>query len=293
MAADAILPAVLDRLARRLAAPAEPLVRLRVDGRPAGALTAARADRLAAMPDVFRRDAGGLAFAQGLADRSARTEALDRVARILAAEGALTAWRDERYDVRDEDSGAVLFTLERAAARYFGVATAAVHANGLVRWPRGVSMWIARRSAGKAIDPGLLDNLVGGGVASGMGVADTLAKEAAEEAGLDPALAARAQRVASLRIRRLAPDGVQHETIHAHDLWLPADWTPSNRDGEVAGHLLVPLDALPALLAADHGPDAMTVDASLVALDALLRLGAIAPDDPLRAPLERLRDGRR
>ena len=292
MAAVAILPAVLERLARRLAVPAEPLVPLRVDGRPAGALTSARAERLAAMADVFRRDAGGLAFAPGLAGADARSRALDRVARALAAEGTLSAWRDERYDVRADDDGPVLFALERAAARYFGVATAAVHVNGLVRTSRGVSMWIARRSASKAIDPGLLDNLVGGGIASGMGIADTLVKEAAEEAGLAPAMAAQAQSVALLRIRRLAPDGLQDETIHAHDLWLPADWTPSTGDGEVAGHLRVPLDVVAALLARDDGPDAVTVDASLVALDALLRLGAIAPDDPQRAPLERLRDGR-
>ena len=45
---------------------------------------------------------------------------------------------------------------------------------------------------------------------------------------------------------------------------------------------------LPALLAQDDGPDALTVDASLVALDALLRLGTIAADDPMRPALERL-----
>ena len=43
-------------------------------------------------------------------------------------------------------------------------------------------MWIARRSPAKAIDPGMLDNLVGGGVAAGQTITTTLIKEAWEEA---------------------------------------------------------------------------------------------------------------
>ncbi len=43
-------------------------------------------------------------------------------------------------------------------------------------------MWIARRSPTKPIDPGMLDNLVGGGLAAGLTVAQTLVKEGWEEA---------------------------------------------------------------------------------------------------------------
>ena len=46
------------------------------------------------------------------------------------------------------------FLLERAAARYFGVHTCAAHVNGLVRGATATTMWFARRSADKAIDPG-------------------------------------------------------------------------------------------------------------------------------------------
>ena len=66
-----------------------------------------------------------------------------------------------------------------------------------------------------------------------------------------------------------------------HDLWLPRDFVPANQDGEAVEHRLVPLDDLPALLVHDDGPEALTADASLVALDALIRLGAIDADDPL------------
>jgi len=283
-----ILPAVHARLARRLAPPADPLVDFVVDGYRVGAITTERACRLSRFDDVFRRERDRLVLAARLDTPAARDDALDRVARTLAAEGELSAWRDERYEVRRPEGGPLLFRLERAAARYFGIATRAVHVNGLVREANGTAMWLARRSASKAIDPGRLDNLVGGGIASGMAIADTLAKEADEEAGIEAALASRATPARDLRIRRLEPDGVQDEILHAHDLWLPGDFRPANRDGEVAGYRLVPLDELPALLAQDDGPDALTVDASLVALDALLRLGNIAADDPMRPALERL-----
>jgi 8-oxo-dGTP pyrophosphatase MutT (NUDIX family) len=276
------------RLARRLASPAVAFVDFVVDGHRVGAITAARAGRLAAFDDVFRRERDRLVLVPRLDTPASRDDALARVARALADEGALSAWRDERYDVAPPGGGPLLFRLERAAARHFGIATRAVHVNGLVRSTHGTAMWLARRSASKAIDPGRLDNLVGGGIASGMGIADTLVKEADEEAGIDAALASCATPARDLRVHRLEPDGLQDEILHAHDLWLPDGFRPLNRDGEVAGYRLVPLGELPALLAQDDGPDALTVDASLVALDALLRLGTIAADDPLRPALERL-----
>ena len=85
----------------------------------------------------------------------------------------------------------------------------------------------------------------------------------------------------TIHVRRLQRDGLQHETIHVHDLWLPSEFVPANQDGEAVEHRRVALAALPALLVHDEGPEALTADASLVALDALLRLGVIDVDDPL------------
>ena len=275
-----ILPALHARLAAALAPPNVALVPFDADGSRVGELTVERARRVAAL-DGLELEAGRLRFAPSCRTVDARTEALARIARTLADEGALTAWRDERYDVRASDAHPAVCVLERAAARYFGIRTRAVHVNGLVETPGGAAMWIARRSPSKAIDPGRLDNLVGGGIAAGTSVGDTLVKEAWEEAGLDSALARQARPAGTVHLRRLQPDGVQHETIYVYDLWLPFGHVPANRDGEVVEHRLVPLSDLPALLAHDAGPDALTADATLVALDALLRLGAIGADDPL------------
>jgi len=276
-----ILPALHARLSAALAPPKLPLVPLVVDGLRVGELTESRARRLAAFDDVFVLDEKRLAFHPALADPASRTQALEPVARTLADEGALTAWRDERYEARAGDGFPAVFAIERAAARYFGLRTQAIHVNGLVESGRSAAMWIARRSADKAIDPGMLDNLVGGGIAAGASVAGTLVKEAWEEAGIDAATARTARSAGTLHMRRLEPDGLQHETIHVHDLWLPSGFVPDNQDGEAVEHRLVPLDAMGALLANDEGPDVVTADATLVAVDALLRLGAIDAEAPL------------
>ena len=130
-----------DRLARVLAAPAAAYEPFRVEGRivgwvtpAAGATTRALAARCSSAPNAGSRARRGFPPAE------ARTAALAEVARSLAAEGALTAWRDERYAVeRRSRRQPPLFELERAAARYFGIHTFAAHANGLVGAGRSVA----------------------------------------------------------------------------------------------------------------------------------------------------------
>jgi len=273
MIPDEALARIERRLARLLAPPSSLLVALEVEGAVAGRVTADRAARLARFADVFRMSGAALVFVPALSDASARSAALARVAGQLAREGALTAWRDELYAAAPALGAAPWFEIERAAARYFGIRTYAAHANGLVHEGDRTLMWLARRSPAKAIDPSMLDNLVGGGVASGTTVAQTLAKECWEEAGLPERAARTAQPAGELTIFREQPDGIQHETIFAHDLWLPPEWRPANQDGEATEHRLVPLVEAARLLALDDDPDAVTADASLVALDCLRRLG--------------------
>jgi 8-oxo-dGTP pyrophosphatase MutT (NUDIX family) len=259
---------ITTRLARLLAPPPSNLIRFVVDGDPVGFITPDRARRLAGFA-VLQRQGDTLRLA---CHASERTAVMAEIARQLAQEGALTAWRDERYEVRMRFDTPPLFELERAAARYFGVHTYAAHVNGLVRTEHGIGMWLARRSATKAIDPGMLDNLVGGGIAAGATIQGTVVKESWEEAGITGDIAARASNSAELTILRQQPDGIQHETIFPHDLWLPPDWRPANQDGEAVGHRLASLDDVARVLATDVEPDVMTADASLVAFDCLTRL---------------------
>jgi len=286
---DAIVTAIAARLAAALAPPHGPYVALRVDAATAGWIDAARASCLAKFGEVFAFDGDALRFVRGLDDERSRTAALERVTHVLAAEGALTAWRDERYTAAPDFGAPPWFLLERAAARYFGIHTYAVHVNGLVRRADGIAMWIARRSATKAIDPGMLDNLVGGGIAAGRSIAATLVKEAGEEAGIDASLARDAVPAGAVQILRAQPDGLQHESIFVHDLWLPETFVPTAVDGEVAATALVSLADAARIAANASGPDAATADAALVIADCLLRHGAIAPSAPGYPALEALR----
>src|SRR5438552_4426951 len=279
------LARVAARLGRALAVPAaayEPFV---VAGHVVGWLRPERAQRLARWPQFFRRSDHALELAASLDTPEARAEALAAVARTLAVEGALTAWRDERYTVAASPGQKTLFELERAAARYFGIHTFAAHANGRTGDEEHWRMWLARRSPVKAIDPGLLDNLVGGGIAAGADAAATLVKEAWEEAGLEEPLSRHAQCAGSVDICRATSDGLQRETIYTYDLWLPADFAPANQDGEAVGHRLYAPEDVLAVLATDD----ITADASLVIVDCLIRHGHIPPGDPGFAALDALR----
>ena len=159
--------------------------------------------------------------------------------------------------------------MERAACRFWGTLTLGAHANGYLANAQGrpTHLWIARRSASKATDPGLLDNLIGGGVSDGQTPQQTLQREAWEEAGLSPHQLGSTRASSVLRLHRDVTEGLQFEDLYCFDLLLPPGLQPVNQDGEVAGFECLPVQqALQE--AAGSG---MTVDAALVTLDFALR----------------------
>lgn len=185
------------------------------------------AARLGAWPRVFRSSFDKVQLLD--------PAALAPVVEELAQEGFIPGWRNERYRIAD------LFEIERAAARPFGLTTTAVHVNGIVGAEK---MWLARRSSTKPIDPGMLDNLVGGGLTAGLSVEQVLVKEAWEEAGIPAELARTAKRGGTATVLREVPEGVQSEVIHVYDLDLPAGFEPRNTDGEVSEFKLLAFDAV-------------------------------------------------
>jgi 8-oxo-dGTP pyrophosphatase MutT (NUDIX family) len=223
-------------------------VRFMAGGRHVGWLRPELAARLAAWPAVFKSNADEVWLLN--------KEALTQVVEQLAEEGFIPGWRNERYGI----SG--LFEIERAAARPFGLTTYAVHINGISCDEK--HMWVARRSASKPIDPGMLDNLVGGGISAGSSLEETLVKEAWEEAGIPAELARSAKRGGTVRILREVPEGVQSELISVYDLRLPADFEPKNQDGEVAEFRCLSFEEVLRLL---RETEQFTLDATLVAMD--------------------------
>ena len=197
--------------------------------------------------------------------------------------GVLRGWRGEYFDVCDE-AGRPLFALERAAFRPFGLLSRAIHLNGLT-CRGGWRFWIGRRSADKAVDPNKLDNIVGGGVASGETALEAALRESEEEAGLGAVLPDRMRRQSGLHSLRPVSRGLHNEILHIFDVVLPPDFTPKNQDGEVAGFVLMDIPELvEAMLAGE-----MMDDAQLVTLDAFRRYGLLKPQHPLSQWLESLR----
>lgn len=233
-------------------------VRFMAAGRRIGWLTPELAARLAAWPRVFKCSPEKVVLSS--------IQDFSSVVETLAAEGFIPGWRNERYRIED------LFEIERAAARPFGLDTHAVHVNGI---SHDGKMWLARRSPTKPIDPGLLDNLVGGGVTAGLSTMEVLLKEAWEEAGIPAELARRARPGGTAHILREVREGVQSETVHVYDLELPAGFRPRNQDGEVAEFLLVELHELERL--------ELTLEAQLAAQDYFSRRSARPGSGPAGA----------
>ncbi len=235
-----------------------------VEGRTVGSVPRAAVDSLAAWPQWLDVAAGGVTLLA-----SDRDAALATMNAALRQQGWVRAWRDELFAITDPATGRPLAQTERAASRFWGTRTLGAHANGYIAGADGrpTHLWVAQRALTKATDPGMRDNLVGGGVPQGQTPHDTLVREGWEEAGLTPAQMATARPGRVLRLHRDIPEGVQLEDLHSFDLALPAGLVPQNQDGEVAGFECLPVDQALALAAGG----AMTVDAELVTLDFALR----------------------
>ena len=197
--------------------------------------------------------------------------ALPRLARILAERGVYH-WRDEAFDVRSE-AGAVLTQVDRGALPLLGIRAAGVHLNGLVVRADGLHIWLARRAADKLLDPGKLDHIVAGGISAGMDRAETLEKEAAEEAGLSAELVAMATLSGTIEYTMLREEGLRRDRLYCYDLILPEDFIPRPVDGEVAGFELWPAATV---LDTVRRTDDFKFNVNLVLIDLFLRHGLIA-----------------
>ena len=197
---------------------------------------------------------------------------LEAAGRMLAQAG-LCRWRGEAFDVRAEPDGPVLGVADRGVLPALGIEAVGVHLNGLVQRADGLHMWVGRRAMDKLLDPGKLDHIVGGGVPAGLGPAETLAKEAAEEAGLPQALVAEAVHRGVITYAMDRPEGLRRDRLHCYDLLLPDEFVPHPVDGEVTEFELWPIGRA---LETVRDTDDFKFNVNLVLIDLFQRLGLLA-----------------
>ncbi len=246
-----------------------------ISGATVGYVAPPFADVLAGFPAITRGPAGVT-----LQDPAA----LPAIARTVAARG-YGRHRAEAFDVRATPGGPALTTIDRGALPVFGIMAEGIHANGLVRRADGLHLWVAKRAADKALDPGKLDHIVAGGTPAGLTAFETWIKEAAEEAAIPLDLAQTARLTGTISYAMDRREGLRRDVLHCYDIDLPETFTPTPADGEVESFALWPIADV---LAAVRDTDAFKFNVNLVLIDLFLREGLIpAPEAAkLRAALQ-------
>jgi hypothetical protein len=237
----------------------------------------ALARRLRDFPKVFAVSDRAVTVVPELADFDARNKAVHEVLLRLRDDGLVPRWRDEDYSVVQRWGDDPLMKMERGAVPLFGVRGFGVHVNGVVRRRDGQHMWVGYRSKKKQTAPGKLDHIVAGGQPHGLSVLDNLIKEAEEEASIPRDLAETAVPVGAVSYRCERTEGLRDDVLFCYDLDLPADFTPTNNDGEVETFELWHVDrVLETIRVTDH----FKFNVSLVILDFAIRRGYLNPDEP-------------
>ena len=253
-----------------------PLQPITIGGAVAGWVTQDGRSRLTRHPGPFQETEAGLCLDPALATAAERTAAVAAAFERLAADGDLPAPRGEAFPVLPHWGAPELMRIDRGYLPVLGVMAFGLHVNGYVVGPNGLRMWIATRAFDRMVEPGKLDNLIGGGQSAGLSLAENLVKEAAEEAGIPPETAVQARPVGLISYQWPHSLGVRRDIQFTFDLALDADFVPTNTDGEVAAFRCLPIAAVLDHLRAD--PSAFKFNVPPVILDFCLRHGVLHPD---------------
>ena len=236
--------------------------------------------------DAFVRCDRGLRLSDRFFDAEARTDAVSWTLGALVDSGDLPPRRDESYPVTTGWGGEEYLQVDRAHVPALGTLAFGLHVNGYVVGTAGMEMWIGRRARSRLVEPGKLDNMVGGGQPAGLSLAANLVKESEEEAGIPAAIASKARPVGVVAYALAQPLGLRRDLLFCYDLILPENFEPQNTDGEVQGFLRLSMDDVITRLR--EQPDSFKFNVPLVIIDFLIRHGLLDPDhEPEYAKLAR------
>lgn len=204
-----------------------------------------------------------------------RTSALGYVIEHLGEEH-IPGIRNELYPVKSSFDKPVFFSLERAAAPYFGIKAYGVHMNGYVEIDGQKHLWIAKRSHTKSTYPGMLDHLVAGGLPHGIDCQENVVKECEEEAGIPRSISIRANAVGAVSYMDIDGDRYKRDVLFCYDLKLPESFVPKNEDGEVESFKLIPVKQVAEII---RKTQFFKPNCAIVIIDFLFRHGYISPEN--------------
>ncbi|MFQ5995270.1 MAG: DUF4743 domain-containing protein [Acidiferrobacterales bacterium] len=235
-----------------------------------------RAALLSDYPDVFRLTEQSVMLNPDLDTFESRSIGVKPVLEELRDQGAIPAWRDEPYPVTTSFGSPPLLQMERAAFPCLGIRAYGIHMNGVVHDGETVKMWVARRALDKPTFPGMLDNMVAGGMPIGISLRDNLIKECGEEAGIPPELARKAVYTGIISYCKQVPEGLKPDVQFCCDLELPVSFQPRAVDGEVEAFYLWPIEEVMRIV---RDTAEFKFNCNLVIIDFLVRHGFISPEN--------------
>ncbi len=249
-----------------------------IAGQRVGAINRLRLPLLQARPEIFICSDTQISLNPALDTPAQRTQALDSVLRQWREQAVFFGWRDESYRVATDFDAEPLLLMERAATSMFGVRKYGIHLNGFT-WRNGeLHMWIARRSYQSPTYPGMLDQLVAGGLGAAYSARQTMQKEAAEEADIPEMLSAQAKAVGTVSYRTTRHNNWVEDVLFLYDLELPEDFVPHNTDGEVETFYCMSIAEV--LVHLTDSTDQLKLNSNLVVIDFLLRHAYLTPEMP-------------
>ncbi len=249
----------------------------RIDRVRVGMLKPEFAAHLAHWPDIFQVGSDAVDLLLPGLTMAERSTIVAEVLVELAGSGVISHLHGEQYLATPGTRDQGMLLLDRAAAPYFGIRAFGQHMNGFT-WEDGeMKLWLGRRSPDRIHYPGRLDNLVAGGLPAEIGLRENLTKECWEEAGISAEMAAKARPVGAITYNMDSENGLKPDTIFCYDLELPAAFSPTCVDGEVAGFVLVPIRDVMNIVSES---DEFKLNCNLVLIDLFIRHGYIGPEHP-------------
>ncbi len=250
---------------------------LLVDGNRVGQVSARNVGNLTDFKSIFEFNRADIHLRKNIRGFRHRSSAMREVAEKLSSRGLISGWRNELYPVAHKFGVPAIFDIERAAVPFFGFRGYGVHVNGWVKVGDDVHMWIGRRSYTKPTGAGELDQIVAGGLPSGINVMDNVIKECQEEANIDALMAKQAVPVGTVSYKTKRKEGLRNDVLFNYDLCLPLDFKPINMDGEVEEFMLWPISKVLREVAKEG---VFKFNSALVIIDFLVRHGFIESDSP-------------